>query len=183
METALIFNKDGFQFSKHGTNQYHASFSLETNQVRIPALINIDFMKVIYELSPDLFESTSLEKLNETEGIITLLVKPLFEDLGVSQKYLYLHVKCTQNMQGIKIESQTIHSQRPDGIPDDVDLVNVVKLTNEFTIHSNHKVDVVNKIVLDDDVVIPPFVDKIIGTLLSKIFKRVKQFIEMVVVK
>jgi hypothetical protein len=183
MEQSVILNKDGFHFSKQGTNKYHASFSLETNKLRIPALINLDFMKVIYDLSPDLFETTSLEKLNETEGIITLLVKPLFEELGVSQKYLYLHVKCSQNMQAITFDSQTIHSQRPDGIPDDVDLVNVVKLTNEFTIHSNHKVDVLSKIVLDDAVVIPPFVDKIIGTLLSKIFKRVKQFIEIVVVK
>ena len=183
MEKSVILNNGGFQFSKQGTNKYHASFTLETNKIRIPALINLNFMKVIYDLSPDLFETTSLEKLNETEGIITLLVKPLFEELGVSQKYLYLHVKCSQNMQSITFDSQTIHSQRPDGIPDDVDLVNVVKLTNEFTIHSNHKVDVISKILLDDAVVIPPFVDKIIGTLLSKIFKRVKQFIEMVVVK
>ena len=183
METAIIVNKDGFQFSKQGTNQYHASFSIETNKIRIPALINLDFMKIIYSLSPDLFESTCLEKINETEGNITLLVKPLFEELGVSQKYLYLHVKCTQNMQSITFESQTIHSPRPAGIPDDVELVNVFNLTNEFKIHSNHKVDVVNKIVLDDPVAIPPFVDKIIGTLLSKIFKRVKQFIETAVVK
>ena len=183
MESALILNKDGFQFTKQSANQYRASFSLENNNIRIPALINIDFMKVIYDLSPDLFESASLEKLGETEGIIVLLVKPLFEDLGVSQKFLHLHVKCTQRMHVITFESQTIDSKRPIGIPEDVDLVNVVRLTNEFTIHSNHNVDVVSTIVLDDNVAIPPFVDKIVGTLLSKIFKRVKQFIEMVVVK
>jgi hypothetical protein len=183
METAMIVNKDGFQFSKQGTNQYNAGFTLENNKIRIPAIITIDFVKVIYDLSPDLFESVSLVKMNESEAILTLLVKPLFEDLGVSQKFICLHIRRIQTKSSIIFESQTIHSNRPDTIPDDADLVNIVKLTNEFTIRSNHKVDVANKIVLDDDIVIPPFVDKIVGTLLTKIFKRVKQFIEIMTIK
>ena len=183
MENSVIVNKDGFQFNKQGTNQYNAGFTLENNKIHIPVIINIDFVKVIYDLSPDLFESVSLAKINESEAMLTLLVKPLFEDLGVSQKFIYLHIRRIQTKSSIIFESQTIHSQRPDKIPEDVDLVNICKLTNEFTIHSNHKVIVSNKIVLDDDIVIPPFVDKIVGTLLSKVFKRVKQFIEIMIIK
>jgi hypothetical protein len=183
METAVIVDKDGFLFSKQGTNQYNAGFTLENNKIRIPAIVNIDFVKVIYDLSPDLFESVSLAKINESEAMLTLLVKPLFEDLGVSQKFIHLHIRRIQTKSSIIFESRTIHSQRPAGIPDDVELVNVFKLTNEFTIHSNHKVDVSNKIVLDDDIAIPPFVDKIVGALLSKVFKRVKQFIEIMTIK
>ena len=183
MENSVIVNKDGFQFSKQGTNQYNAGFTLENNKIRIPAIINIDFVKVIYDLSPDLFESVSLAKINESEAMLTLLVKPLFEDLGVSQKFIYLHIRRMQTKSSIIFESQTIHSQRPDKIPEDAELVNICMLTNEFTIHSNHKVVVSNKIVLDDDIVIPPFVDKIVGTLLAKVFKRVKQFIEIMIIK
>jgi len=183
MENSVIVNKDGFQLSKQGTNQYNAGFTLENNKIRIPAIINLDFVKVIYDLSPDLFESVSLVKINESEAILTLLVKPLFEDLGISQKFLYMHIRRIQTKSSIIFESLSILSQRPDTIPDDVELVNVVKLTNEFVIHSNHKVDITNKIVLDDDIVIPQFVDKIIGALLTKIFKRVKQFIEIMIIK
>ena len=97
MESAVIINKDGFQIKKQSKNQYSVSFSLENTKIRIPEIINFDFIKIIYELSPDLFETTSLEKINDTEAILVLLVKPLFEDLGVSQKYLKLHMTCTRN--------------------------------------------------------------------------------------
>ena len=189
METALIINKDGFQITKQCKNQYSVSFSLENTKIRIPEIINFDFIKVIYDLSPDLFEFTSLEKINDTEAILVLLVKPLFEDLGVSQKYLKLHMTCTRNKSSIVFVSRTlinqtiINNQTPFYIPEDAELVNVVNITNEFVIHSPHKIDVFNTILLDDDIVIPPFVDKIVGSLLSKLFIRVKQFIDYAVVK
>ena len=184
METALIINKDGFQITKQCKNQYSVSFSLENTKIRIPEIINFDFIKIIYELSPDLFETTSLEKINDNEAILVLLVKPLFEDLGVSQKYLKLHMTCTRNKSSIVFVSRTLHDQTtPFDIPEDADLVNVVKMTNEFVIHSPHKIDVLNTILLDDEITIPPFVDKIVGSLLSKLFIRVKQFIDYAVVK
>lgn len=184
METALIINKDGFQITKQCKNQYSVSFSLENTKIRIPEIINFDFIKVIYDLSPDLFEFTSLEKINDTEAILVLLVKQLFEDLGVSQKYLKLHMTCTRTKSSIVFVSKTImnHPTTAD-IPEDADLVNVVKMTNEFVIHSPHKIVVLNTILLDDEITIPPFVDKIVGSLLSKLFIRVKQFIDYAVVK
>jgi len=186
METAVIINKDGFQIAKQSKNQYSVYFSLENNKIRIPEIINFDFIKVIYDLSPDLFEFTSLEKINDTEAILVLLVKPLFEDLGVSQKYLKLHMTCTRSKSSIVFVSKTIMNQTTINqstadIPEDADLVNVVNMTNEFVIRTPHKIDVLNTILLDDEITIPPFVDKIIGSLLSKLFIRVKQFIDYAV--
>ena len=91
---------------------------------------------------------------------------------------------CTRTKSSIVFVSKTImnHPTTAD-IPEDADLVNVVKMTNEFVIHSPHKIDVLNTILLDDEITIPPFVDKIVGSLLSKLFIRVKQFIDYAVVK
>jgi hypothetical protein len=134
-------------------------------------------VKVIYSLSPEIFSSVHLEKTNDNEGILLILIKPLFKELGVVQRFMYFNVKCNQEGNTIVFESQTIRSERPAGVPSDAELINVETFTNEFTFHSPHKVDVVNKIILDDSVVVPPFVDKVMKSLVIKIFKRVKQFI------
>ncbi len=179
MESALLSNKDSvFLFAKLCDNHYGLSFSLENQNLYLPGIVNIDFIKVIYSLSPELFSLVHLEKINDTEGVLLIVIKPLFKELGVVQRFMYFHVKCIQLKNTIVFESQTIRTVRPNDVPANAELVNVDSFTNEFTFHSHHKVDVVNKILLGDDVVIPKFVDKIMKSLVVKIFKRVKIFVE-----
>lgn len=171
---------DTFLFAKLSHNQYGLSFSLENNKICLPKIVNLDFVKVIYSLSSDIFSHVHLEKINDTEGILLILIKPLFKELGVRQRFMYFHVKHIQVGNTIVIESQTIRTERPDSVPDDAELINVDTFTNEFTFHSQHNVDVVNKIILGNDVVIPPFVDKVMKTLVIRIFKRVKEFVHLI---
>jgi hypothetical protein len=169
---------DTFLFAKLCHNQYGLTFSLENNKLYLPSIVNLDFVKVIYTLSPEIFSSVHLEKINDTEGILLILIKPLFKELGVCQRFMYFHVKHIQVGNTFFFESQTIRSKRPVCVPADAELINVDTFTNEFTFHSQHKVDVVNKIILGNEVVIPPFVDKVMKTLVVRIFKRVKEFVE-----
>lgn len=178
MESLTTIKKnEPFLFTKLGHNHYGLAFSFENNKLYLLGIVNLDFVKVIYSLSPEIFSSVHLEKTNDNEGILLILIKPLFKELGVVQRFMYFNVKCNQEGNTIVFESQTIRSERPAGVPSDAELINVETFTNEFTFHSPHKVDVVNKIILDDSVVVPPFVDKVMKSLVIKIFKRVKQFI------
>jgi hypothetical protein len=145
----------------------------------LPGIVNLEFVKVIYSLSSEIFSDVHLEKINDNEGILLILIKPLFKELGVRQRFMYFHVKRIQHGNTIVIESQTIRTERPDSVPANAELINVDSFTNEFIFHSPHKVDVVNKIILGNDVVIPPFVDKVMKTLVVRIFKRVKEFIHL----
>jgi hypothetical protein len=181
MESITTTKKtESFLFAKLSHNQYELSFSLENNNICLPKIINLDFVQVIYSLSSDIFSDVHLEKINDTEGTLLILIKPLFKELGVRQRFMYFHVKRIQVGNTIVIESQTIRTERPDSVPDDAELINVDTFTNEFTFHSQHNVDVVNKIILGNDVVIPPFVDKVMKTLVIRIFKRVKEFVHLI---
>jgi hypothetical protein len=175
---ATMKRENTLLFTKMGRNQYGLAFSLENNNLYLPAIVNLDFIKVIYSLSPEIFSSIHLEKINDNEGVLLILVKPLFEDFGIVQRFMYLHVKCIQSGNTIIIESQTIRDVRPTGVPTDAELINIDSFTNDFTFHSPHKMDIVNRIILGTDVVIPPFIDKIVQSLVTKIFRRVKQFVE-----
>jgi len=170
---------ESFMFTKLSHNQYELAFSLENNNMYLPGIVNLEFVKVIYSLSSEIFSDVHLEKINDNEGILLILIKPLFKELGVRQRFMYFHVKRIQHGNTIVIESQTIRTERPDSVPANAELINVDSFTNEFIFHSPHKVDVVNKIILGNDVVIPPFVDKVMKTLVVRIFKRVKEFIHL----
>jgi hypothetical protein len=178
MESLITTKKnETFLFTKLERNHYGLAFSFENNNLYLPGIVNLDFVKLIYSLSPEIFSSVHLEKINDNEGILLILIKPLFKELGIVQRFLYFRVKSIQSGNTIVFESQTIRSERPDSVPVDAELINVEIFTNEFTFHSPHKVDVVNKILLDNEVVIPPFVDKVMKALVVRIFKRVKEFV------
>jgi len=134
----------------------------------------------MYDLSPDIFESVKFVKSNEDEAIITLLIKHLFQEIGLPQKYLYLHMKRTESAASVVFEAVTIDQKRPDNIPDDAELLVLSRMVNACEIISPNSIKLLHTIVLDEGHTIQPYVEKFIGTILSKIFKRLKQFIENV---
>ena len=130
---------DTFLFAKLCHNQYGLTFSLENNKLYLPGIVNLDFVKVLYSLSPEIFSSVHLEKINDTEGILLILIKPLFKELGVVQRFMYFHVKHIQVGNTFFFESHTIRSERPVCVPADAELINVDTFTNEFTFHKTNR--------------------------------------------
>jgi hypothetical protein len=76
------------------------------------------------------------------------------------------------------MKSQSIQTERPLGIPDDAKLMAMKENVGICTIVTPHKVDFSFTVLFEDYVEIPPFAEKMVGLILNKIFKRVKQFIE-----
>ena len=96
------------------------------------------------------------------------------------QKFLHLHMMKVETAGTITFLAVTIYSERPVNIPADAELMILNKMTTACEIVSPHNIKIVNDIVLDDGRTIQSYVEKFIGTILAKIFKRVKQFIEKV---
>ena len=107
-------------------------------------------------------------------------MKHLFEDLGLPQKYSYLHMKKIVNNKQIIFRSQSIQSERPQGIPDDAELMAMKENIGICDIITPHKIHFSFTVLFEDYVKIPQFAEKMVGLILNKIFKRVKQFIENV---
>jgi hypothetical protein len=75
--------------------------------------------------------------------------------------------------------SKSIRSNRPEGIPEHAELISIDNMECVCNIESQHKINFVFEVKFEKKRKIPPlFVQKMLGVIMNKIFKRVKQFIE-----
>lgn len=178
----MLFNKDGFIFSRVKKNQYKLEFSIENNHIILAKIIDFNLIKLIYDLNPDVYEKVNIEKLDsgKDEIIATLLMKHFFEDLGLPQRFSFIHMEKMVEEGRIIFKSQSIKTHRPEGIPADAELMAIQDLTSVCDIVTPHKINFTFNILFDPIMNIPPFVEKMVGMISNKIFKRVKQFIENV---
>jgi len=177
-----LFIKDDFKFSRLKKNQYTIEFTIENNNINISKIIDFNLIQLIYELNPDIYENVNIQKLNDNEIIATLLLKHFFEDLGLSQKFLFIHLKKNIEDKNVIFKSTTIKNNKPEGIPEEAELIIIKELINSFYTITPHKVKMINNIIFDPLMIIPILTEKMIGTILHKMFKRVKQFIENIII-
>ena len=178
----LLFNKEGFMFVRENKNKYKLDFSISNKGIIIENIINFNLIKLIYDLNPDVYDYVNINQQNENEAIITLLMKHFFEDLGLPQRYSYMNMKRIVETNKIIFRSQSIRDIKPKNMPQDSELMNMKDLICNCVSETQHKVNFLVNVIFHENTIVPPFAEKMIGMILFKIFKRVKQFIENVVV-
>jgi hypothetical protein len=176
----ILFNKDGFTFVCVKKNHYKLQFNMENKNIILSKIIDFSLIKLIYDLNPDVYEKVNIERLNENEVITTLLMKHLFEDLGLPQRFSHVHMIKTIEEGKIVFNSQSIKDQRPEGMPDDAELMAIQQLNCTCNIITNHNINFSVNVIFEPNMNVPPFAEKLVGMILHKIFKRVKLFIENV---
>jgi hypothetical protein len=153
---------------------------MENHHIILANIIDFNLIKLIYDLNSDIYEKVILDKINDDEAVATLLMKHFFEDLGLPQRFSFLHIKKIVEERRIIFVSQSIRSHKPEGMPEEAELMAINDLTSICNIVTPHKINFSFNIVFDPIMNIPPFAEKMVGLILFKIFKRVKQFIENV---
>ena len=180
MDSKVLYEKDSMKFTKINDKQYCLEFTMENKNIFMTNIVDFSLIKLIYDLNGDIYESVKLTQINENEALAVLLIKHLFEDLGLPQKYAYFHIEKIVNNNQIIFRSKTIHSEKPSTIPEDAELMAMKENIGVCDIISPHKIKFAFTVLFEDYVKIPPFAEKMVGLILNKIFKRVKQFIENV---
>ena len=176
----VLLDKDGLKFVRLEKNKYNLSYSIENKNINLEPLINFELIKLIYELNPDIYEKVSLNKYNEQEAEITLMMKHFFDDLGIPQKYSHMDLKKTINGNCINFAGTSIFNERPPFIPNNVEQLPIDNLDIECVVVSPHKVTLNFFIVFNNVLIIPGFIEKVMGMIVNKLFVRVKKFIENV---
>ena len=105
-------------------------------------------------------------------------MKHLFEDLGLPQRFSYVHMTKISKENNILFESQTIKSEIPEGMPVEAELMPLKTMICNCNIISPHKIRFTINVLFDNHMLIPAVVEKLVGLILYKIFNRVKLFIE-----
>lgn len=179
-ENKVLYTKEGFHFVKNTKNSYSLSFNMDNYNIILANIIDFSLVKLIYDLNGDIYEKVQLNKINDNEVIMTMLIKHLFEDLGLPQRYTHISMKKICEHDKITFISQSIYSERPQGMPVDSEQMQIKNMICECNILTPHKISFKCNIIFEDKMIIPPFAEKMVGLILFKIFSRVKQFIENV---
>jgi hypothetical protein len=178
MDEKIILNKDGLQFMKYKTNNYSLHFNLENNNIILTNIIDFTLIKLIYDLNPDIYENVMFEKINENEVIANFLMKHFFQDIGLPQRFTFFHIKKNIEESKIVFNINSIKTHRPINMPPESELLDIKKLTITCNIISPHQIVINFEIILEDHITVPLIAERMIGIIINKIFKRIKQFIE-----
>jgi len=179
-EFAILYSKDGFTFTKNSKNNYSLNFHMENKSIVLSKIIDFSLIKLIYDLNGDIYEKVNLQKLDDNRVVMCMLMKHLFEDLGLPQRFSYVHMIKQFEDNKITFTSQSIYSERPEGMPADAEQMPLKNMICECNIVTQHRIGFSCNVIFEDHMMIPPFAEKMVGLILFKIFNRVKQFIENV---
>lgn len=178
----MILNKNGLEITKCAKNKYKLRFHLENNNIYIEKIIDFPLIKLVYDLNPDVYEQTNIEKVGDNQANVTLLFKHFFEDLGLPQRYSYVHMTKHVVKNNITFIIKSITTEKPSGMPIDSELMPIQDIIGSFDIVSPHMANVMFDIVFNERFNTPVFAEKIIAQILLKVFTRVKQFIENIAI-
>lgn len=186
----IIFNKNGLKIFKPERNSYVLTFDVENPNIYIEKIVNFKLLDIVFEVNKDIIDNYSVNILEEndtkTEGNVVITLKHLFSDLGLPQKYLNTSVVMKKNLN----ESLTTFHIKNMGVLPEIEKLNEIEGNNYelFKLRNviiyckyvnNHKMNIEYNIYYPENFVLSPILEKIICSLVYKIFIRTKVFIEM----
>jgi hypothetical protein len=183
MTNQIIFKKDDIIFSKKDKNIYEIDCNIENKNISILPFVSFEIITLIYELNKDICENIEIIQINETNINVIIIFKNFLEDLGFLQKYCYLNIQKICNSENVLFNCSTVYNPTLKIISDDLELIEIENMVIKINIINPHKIKLNNTIILDTNENIEPFMEKIAGNIISKIFIRIKQFIEKAHVK
>jgi hypothetical protein len=177
-EFSILTDKDDIKFIRIKKNHYNLKFNIKNKNIILLKIIDFSLIKLIYDLNTDIYEKTYLEKINDNEAIITLLMKHFFEDIGLPQLFAHSHVYKKIENNKIIFDSILINDCKPEILPKDAEQIPLKNFNIIGEIVNDHNVDFDINIVFNNKMNVLPFIEKMVGIISNKIFKRLKQFIE-----
>lgn len=175
----ILFEKKGFTFRQNRVNNYEVILDIENKNISLDKIVDFALIKLIYDLNPDIYLESKIQKISEDEAEASVLLKHLFEDIGLKQNYSFINIKKKVEDDCITFLSTIIEDRRPEWIPEHAVLTHLKNIECVCKIITPNHLKITFNILLNKDrIKLPLFVQKMLGQILNKIFIRVKQFIE-----
>lgn len=177
-EFNILYSKDGFTFVKNKKNNYSLSFNMENNCIILSKIIDFSLIELIYKLNSDIYENITLTKIDDNRAIMCAIMKHLFEEVGLPQKFSYVHMIKKVEPSKITFESTSIYSDIPSNVPETAQQMPIKNMICECNVITPNRMGFCCNVIFDDNMFVPQFAEKMIGLILFKIFNRVKYSIE-----
>jgi hypothetical protein len=170
----LIFEKTGMQITKENESNFHITFDIKNENKAITNFISIDFIKLVHDLNPAIFERIQIEKSNTNEATIFLVYKDLFMDLGLPHYYSYFKVSQHENTFSF-VPLAEIPLDENEGKLVALPMLTCEMVCTPFTPHHLHFE--ITAQILPPDHFSMMYVEKMASMIFYKVMNRVKQFI------
>lgn len=182
-----LLHKNELRIIKNLENEtqkrYTLTFDLENNTIDIEQLININIIKLIYDLNVDLFESITIDKINESEANIFILCKDLLKDIGWGHYYLIFHIQHLINVsQFIITPILTAPSLQAEKNMEQINLNKCIMHYCHINLHKTQfTIDAI--FAAPDELTFSTVIERVICNIIYKIFNRVKQFVYTITIR
>lgn len=178
-----IIEKPGFTMERIDKNKYFANFSIENKKIYLKKIIDFNLMQILYEINKDIFDDFKIKLIDDKNVECYFLIKHFFSDFGLPQKYIHLDVEKIEDL-----DNNTILFVCKNSITNALDIPKIGEpMKYEFMllkckIINDHYIIINNQIILSNDIEIPAFAEKMVGIITSKMFFKIKQFIENIAI-
>jgi len=176
----ILIEKNGIIIFKENDEKdiVNIKFDIENTKLDLTKIVNIDFFKLIYDLNKDIFESINVKKINENEANIFFLCKNLFMDIGLPQYYYYFNVKRhIDSNDRIYFIFTSLGDEKPEIINNNIAFIPINKCEFICYIKSISCIQMNIEISATPIEMFSAYFEKMVNTLLFKLFNRVKHFI------
>ena len=128
-----------------------------------------------------LFKKINLNIINEEDANVFLLMKHLFKEMGLKQRYFCFDIKKIELENGLSfILTQNAEYGQQVNNCSNAHLLPIKHMLYNFELVSLHKLKMTQYINFDPEVGLPAFLEPVFGLVSKTMLKQMKQFIEAI---
>jgi len=130
-------------------------------------------------VNKEIFDDFTMKCKSDTSAETYFLMKHFFSDFGLPQKYTHLDIEKIDDLENdaILFSCKNTESYTLD-IPNKGEQLSIDIILFKCKLKSEHEVSITCDVFLNDNAIVPAFAEKMASIIISKIFIKVKQFIE-----
>jgi len=183
-KTKVIMDKKDYKMTRIDKYNYLFEYEIINKNILLEKVINLDFIKLIYELNKnDIFDDFYLDVTGSENATVYILFKHFFHDFGVPQKYAHIDISIEKTEKQIIFKTTTNNVAPKVNIPNkDAQLIPINSVTATCDLITPHKASIKTSTSFHKSMQLPEFIEKLATTVISKIFLRTKQFIEKIAI-
>ena len=179
-KTKIIMDKKDCKMTRLDKHNYLFEYEIVNNNILLEKIINMDFLKLLYELNKDdILDDFHLELNNSENATAYILFKHFFSDFGLPQKYANLNVSIEKTTDRIVFRTSTnVNDPLVKILNKEAELIPIEHVTAICDFVNPHRASIKTMTSFHKSLNLPEFIEKMATTIMSKILLRTKQFIE-----
>jgi len=184
MNPTFLVKKDKYQILKMGKNHYKTISLVENKDLMMEKIIGFNLVQLMYQVNAQNYEQIKLDILNHSYADLYLLVKPIFKEFGISQRYGAFSIKRIDHpetnisvFQGLRNNEllEKYHNKSLKAEPLGMHTIHM-----ECKLLDEHKMLVTQDMYFDDSNINNPLIEKAFTMLIKDNLKKVIAFIEAI---